>query len=82
MKKDIATIPGTVASVMRRSLKTIDFYHSLDKAKSDVIALLESAEIKDRAYANKCIHVVSQVTNMHHLMSIVTTYCNGMKVGI
>ena len=80
MKKALHLTEGTVAHVFYTSMHTLDLT-SLPKAKSQVISLLQSPEIKDKALATQYISDIQRVHNLSHLLSILTTYLSGIRVG-
>lgn len=80
MAKELAHIEGTVANVLNKRIGEINFYGSLSEAKSTIINILSSPEIKQQDLATKYKAEINKMTSMRHLMSTVTTYLTGDKV--
>ena len=81
MKKDLLTIDGTVASVLNSRLNEIDFNAPIGNIKADIIKILQDPSIKQKDLAERYIREISTKTNMSHLLSTITTYLTGDKLG-
>lgn len=81
MKKELLTIDGTVASVLNAHMEEIDWNAPIGLVKADIIKILQDPAIKQKDLAERYIREVSTKTNMSHLLSTVTTYLTGMKLG-
>ena len=82
MKQPLVSIPGTVANVMLKELNKVDFSNmSLAEMKETVINILKNPTIKQVDLAQKYITEVNNMTNRSHLVSTVTTYITGIKLG-
>lgn len=82
MKQPLVSIPGTVANVMLKELNKVDFNNmSLAEMKETVINILKNPAIKQVDLAQKYITEVNNMTNRSHLVSTVTTYITGIKLG-
>ena len=81
MKKELLTIDGTVASVLNAHMDEIDWNASIGIVKADIIKILQDPAIKQKDLAERYIREVSTKTNMSHILSTVTTYLTGTKLG-
>ena len=81
MKKDLLTIDGTVANVLNARMHEVNFNAPIGNVKADIIKILQDPAIKQKDLAERYIREISTKTNMSHLLSTITTYLTGDKLG-
>lgn len=81
MKKELITCDGTVANVLGARMNEINFDGGIAQIKHDVIEILHDPAIKQKDLAKRYIREVSTKTNLSHLLSTITTYLTGDKLG-